>query len=65
MKELAGLNNTKDYIDLERIRENGPALLEALEEIYEMVQQNYHVDENNMATIDKAYAAIKAARGEV
>lgn len=40
------------------------ALLEALEEIYQMVQESYHVDDSNMETMDKVYAAIAAARGE-
>jgi len=44
---------------------SAPALLEALEEIYQMVQESYHVDDSNMETMDKVYAAIAAARGTV
>ena len=44
---------------------SAPALLEALEGLYQMVQENYHVDDSNMKFINDAYAAIAAARGTV
>jgi len=65
MERWGSLKEKRDFEKQERIRNAAPALLEALEEIYEMVQQNYHVDDNNMAAIEKAYAAIAAAKGEV
>ena len=58
------LQGAPDPKNRARLIASAPALLEALDGLYKMVQENYHVDDSNMKFINNAYAAIASAKGE-